>query len=533
MRPRVFIGSSSEGLYAAEYIKHFFSADYDCVIWNEDVFKFNKSFLETLLKSASLFDFGFLIFTKDDVALSRDIVFETARDNVIFEYGLFLGRLGVDRAFVVIEEGTKIPSDFMGYSLTQMKTEKGTDGKAKIVDAQFAHELGKLKLQIDDYVRLGHLGLLPSTVIAISYFENFVKLVADWLSDNVGVIPCGDKTYKSAKLKVVIPSNLDADIKKRAAMYYRRLGLSESSFQSRGRSYPVHMAEVVEGEQVVIYDMPSILNGIDKAIDMYFRVGHIGKTVDQQFAEDHGVIRTRVLLLLPGAGPQQVQHADDGIGAGTVDVAGCRDAGSGQLCQRFQIFRFEQFLPFHLRRVGEKLQRPVAESEDGDLSAASGSGLSQKALFCGIPLYSQQVFRGKIIKWQQPGAGDDARRTAAVYDEFDHGGVDEAEADLIMAAGTDLRTVAGQQPDLYRRQGRQGMDHVDGLVPRDGAAEFRPGCEQIFDPFPQVLRAGFRAELCFILIRCPAEGIMTQPQGLPRVFHLCVQLFIIYRHEVF
>ena len=60
MKPRIFIGSSTEGLYAAEYIKQYFSPDYDCVIWNEDVFKFNKSFLETLLNSASLFDFRFL-----------------------------------------------------------------------------------------------------------------------------------------------------------------------------------------------------------------------------------------------------------------------------------------------------------------------------------------------------------------------------------------------------------------------------------------------------------------------------------------
>lgn len=104
MKPRIFIGSSSEGLYAAEYIKQHLSADYDCIVWNDGVFKYNRSFLETLLNSASLFDFGFLIFTKDDLALSRDEAFEQARDNVLFEYGLFLGRLGLDRAFVVAEE---------------------------------------------------------------------------------------------------------------------------------------------------------------------------------------------------------------------------------------------------------------------------------------------------------------------------------------------------------------------------------------------------------------------------------------------
>ena len=299
MKPRIFIGSSSEGLYIAEYVKHYFSSDYDCVIWNDDVFKFNHSFLETLLNSASLFDFGFLIFTKDDLSLIRDSVFENARDNVIFEYGLFLGRLGLDRAFVIAEEGVKIPSDFLGYTLTKVETEKDADQNDRIKEVQFSIELEKLKRQIDDYVHLGHLGLLPSTVIAISYFENFVKLVADWLNEHIGAIPCGGKTYKSAKLRIVIPSNFDADLKKRATLYYRRLGLSESSFPSRGRSYPVHMAEIAQGDEVIIFDMPSILNGIDKAIDMYFRVGHIGKSVDQQLAEDREMGNfVRVLQLL-------------------------------------------------------------------------------------------------------------------------------------------------------------------------------------------------------------------------------------------
>lgn len=32
--------------------------------------------------------------------------------------------------------------------------------------------------------------------------------------------------------------------------------------------------------------MPTTLNGIDKAIDMYLRKGHIGKTQEQQLLED-------------------------------------------------------------------------------------------------------------------------------------------------------------------------------------------------------------------------------------------------------
>ena len=45
--------------------------------------------------------------------------------------------------------------------------------------------------------------------------------------------------------------------------------------------------------------MPTILSGIDKAIDMYFRVGHIGKTTEQQLAEDNEMNNfKRVLQLL-------------------------------------------------------------------------------------------------------------------------------------------------------------------------------------------------------------------------------------------
>ena len=68
MKSRIFIGSSSEGLSVAERIKEFFEPEYECYIWNDGVFKYNEGFLETLLKSASLFDFGFMVFAADDMS---------------------------------------------------------------------------------------------------------------------------------------------------------------------------------------------------------------------------------------------------------------------------------------------------------------------------------------------------------------------------------------------------------------------------------------------------------------------------------
>lgn len=300
MKPRIFIGSSSEGLGVAQYIKDFFmeSDEYECIIWNEDVFKENESFLETLTKSASLFDFGFMVFTADDVSVVREQTFLSARDNVLFEYGLFLGRLGTDRAYIIQERETKLPSDLLGITISNYTTiEIGGKKEPKWDDLK--ESLTKLKKSIDDKVRLGHLGMLPSTVVAISYYENFVRLVSDWINSVEPKFEINGKIFSSAKLIIVIPTDLDADLKKRATIFYKKRGLEDSQMPTVHRPFPIHVSAKADGEILEIFDMPTILNGIDKAIEMYFRVGHIGKTSDQQLAEDHELNNfERVLRLL-------------------------------------------------------------------------------------------------------------------------------------------------------------------------------------------------------------------------------------------
>lgn len=299
MKPRIFIGSSKEGLNVAQFIKNYFLVDYECIIWNEDVFKDNENFLETLTKSASLFDFGFMVFAADDITIVRHKKFKSPRDNVLFEYGLFLGRLGTDRAYIIQDEKAKLPSDLLGITISNYSTIENRKGEKEPDWNNLKVTLSKLKKNIDDKVRLGHLGMLPSTVVAISYFDNFVKLVSEWINTNEPNIDVNGRVYKTAKLKIIIPNDLDADLKKRATIFYKKKGLENSSMYTVHRSFPIHVSAKGDGDVLEIYDMPTILNGIDKAIEMYFRVGHIGKTSDQQLAEDHELNNfERVLKLL-------------------------------------------------------------------------------------------------------------------------------------------------------------------------------------------------------------------------------------------
>ncbi|MFZ2978663.1 MAG: TIR domain-containing protein [Candidatus Magasanikiibacteriota bacterium] len=266
MKPRIFIGSSGEGIDIANYVKSLLQIDFEVYLWTDDIFKANKSFLDTLLKEAGYFDFGILIATKDDYTKSRDKSFDVPRDNVIFEFGLFLGRLGPSRAFIIQEEDAKLPSDLFGITIPRFK---------KMLDISNSDslnkEIEKIKQTIQEKFTLGELGLLPSTALAIGYYYNFISTVCETLQAKKE-IEVGGKRFLQFEINVVLPKALDSDIKKRATIYFRRNELTQIQFDSSGRSFPVFVTYDNEANGVLkLYDMPTTLNGIDKAIEMYMQ----------------------------------------------------------------------------------------------------------------------------------------------------------------------------------------------------------------------------------------------------------------------
>lgn len=290
MKPRIFIGSSSEGLFIAEEVKAFFEKDYECFLWIDDIFKYNENFLETLMKEASLFDFGFMIFTKDDYTKSRQQAFDTPRDNVVFEFGLFLGRLGKDNAFIIQDEDVKLPSDLFGNTLVKFKCKKQNrilcKSKASLDKTSLIESLEKLKREIEAKIHLGVLGMLPSTVLAIGYFNNFVQPICEYLSSQNSVIEVKGIKYNQFKFKIVLPKDLDSDIKKRANTFYKEKEFELIDIPTSGRPYPLFVAIDTSNNTLMLSDMPTTLSGIDKAIEMYLRKGHIGKSSEQQLLED-------------------------------------------------------------------------------------------------------------------------------------------------------------------------------------------------------------------------------------------------------
>lgn len=116
MKPRIFVGSSKERIRLAHEIHNNLASDGDVTVWTQGVFELSKSSLESLPTLLDRVDYGVFVFAPDDFVKMRGQKMMAARDNVVFELGLFIGRLGRDRSFVVAPEGHSLhlPTDLLG-----------------------------------------------------------------------------------------------------------------------------------------------------------------------------------------------------------------------------------------------------------------------------------------------------------------------------------------------------------------------------------------------------------------------------------
>lgn len=122
-RPRVFIGSSEEGLQVAEAIQQNLDLACETELWTQGAFGLGGSTLESLIEASLRCDFAILVLTPDDMTASRGQLQESPRDNILIEIGLFIGVLGRKRAFVVYDRtaNIKIPTDLAGITLADFR----------------------------------------------------------------------------------------------------------------------------------------------------------------------------------------------------------------------------------------------------------------------------------------------------------------------------------------------------------------------------------------------------------------------------
>lgn len=128
-QPILFLGSSTEALPIADQIQLGLKHDrIEVRKWTDSVFGPSGITIDTLFTFAQDVDFAALLLTPDDVVSSRGSQSLAPRDNVIFELGLFMGRLGRERVFLILdtESDPKIPTDLLGLTPITYNASSGT-----------------------------------------------------------------------------------------------------------------------------------------------------------------------------------------------------------------------------------------------------------------------------------------------------------------------------------------------------------------------------------------------------------------------
>jgi hypothetical protein len=305
-KPRIFIGSSTEGLAVAEQVKECLSHLADCYIWNErEIFATNQSYFDSLLKIINRFDYGVLVATGDDFTTSRNTVFSSPRDNVVFEFGMFLGRLGKNKVFLVREEDSKLPSDLLGISLPSFPKQDEVARVAAVADACDGI-ISELRARAGTY----EIGLLPSLPLAYGYFANFVDHTATKLYRKIGrrmrvrLKGAGGEftdhrlSLGDFKLSILIPDELKRDVKRdvEAARFGERWTVIEFD-TGQARPYILYVdPTTIDGDVLHLFDIPTTLNALAKTLQMYERSEHIGKNEAERLLERRELASFRRVL---------------------------------------------------------------------------------------------------------------------------------------------------------------------------------------------------------------------------------------------
>ena len=151
-KPTLFIASSVEGLKIADAINANLEHDAHCTLWRAGTFKLGSQSVDDLVKKSSVIDFAVFAFTADDVAEIREHKAIIARDNVVFELGLFIGAIGKDRCYIVKPRGVDmhLPSDLLGMNVADYATDRP--------DADIGSALNYACKQVKD--RIAELGAI-------------------------------------------------------------------------------------------------------------------------------------------------------------------------------------------------------------------------------------------------------------------------------------------------------------------------------------------------------------------------------------
>ena len=287
-KPHAIVFSSGKAYAVAEAVKenlerHGFLAD----TWKEDFFEENNTAaLNTFLKKLLCYDLAVLVLGADDlrVEATTGTTVNVPRDNVVFELGASMARMGTKKTFVIAPTEPKVtlPTYFLGLNpLTYEPRKNGslvaaTGTACKKIDERF-YALDEDAFHSD----------LPAVGLAYGYFYNFVRPIHDSLLEPQSIPnPSAQEPWlpeHGYSLTVLVPAKL---MNRKTADSYLTSKLHTVNVQLQlkdGRDMSIYPLPRKNGKSSLhIFDIPTTLLTSEKVIG---RVDHFWGGGDRKFRE--------------------------------------------------------------------------------------------------------------------------------------------------------------------------------------------------------------------------------------------------------
>jgi predicted nucleotide-binding protein len=180
-RRRVFVGSSTEGRPIAEKVLGRLSSNGLSTLPWFDFFHSERPPLQELEHLTLQVDGAVLVATPDDQVIIRERRWHQARDNVLFEYGLFAGAIGRRKCALLVPdvETFRIPSDFLGVACCERFQVDAPDSAIELSAASLAAALARPPRAEDTQARGRRLLRLLGWVR-----DEAFRLVQEWETDH-------------------------------------------------------------------------------------------------------------------------------------------------------------------------------------------------------------------------------------------------------------------------------------------------------------------------------------------------------------
>lgn len=255
MKRRLFIGSSGKNLKVAYKIKEILDSAcsewLDAEVWaTSKVFQLGKGTMESLVKASYEFDYGLFVAAKDDLVVKKWIPRIAVRDNVIFEAGLFIGSMGLNRAFIV--SSVKLPSDLNGVTTIRFK------------NASSLHDdIQPLIAALEATRKSYPIGHQQSSALAHGYYHNF--LVPSLRHLHRQNIPF--------TMRVFVPDKVSSYLFDVVERY---------KTQTKSEEFPIQSHHLMKypGEDTILWDIPRCLRTLESFACFYEQLTSIGKNLD-------------------------------------------------------------------------------------------------------------------------------------------------------------------------------------------------------------------------------------------------------------